>query len=136
MTRSILLFSLLIVLATNVDGQSQITVADFTTENLFAERSVTGINWMNDGKYYTALTSNKVVKYDITTGQPVETLVDGDELSTSVVIEDYSLSGDEQRILLQTQTQSIYRHSFLAQHFVYDLRTKSLLPLSTSGAQP
>ena len=135
MTRFILVSLLLVSTATHHDVQAQISVADFTTENIFTERKVTGINWMNDGKFYTALAGNKVIKYDITTGQPVETLVDGGEQPTTLVIDDYSLSADEQKILIQTQTQSIYRHSFVAQYFVYDVRAKSLVPLSTGGAQ-
>src|SRR5690348_5319916 len=79
-------------------GQSSISVDDFTTRNTFAEKTVSGINWMNDGKYYSALTDNKVVKYDITTGQPVQTLVDGGALPARIVIDDYSLSTDEQKI--------------------------------------
>lgn len=133
MTRFIAIFTVIIFGVTN--AQSQITVADFTTDNIFTERKVTGINWMNDGNFYTALSENKVIRYDITTGQPVETLVDGGALATALVIDDYSLSADEQKILIQTQTQSIYRHSFVAQYFVYDLRRKSLLPLSTEGVQ-
>lgn len=133
--RYVVLFALIVLEVARAGAQSQISVADFTTENIFAERKVTGINWMNDGKFYTALADNKVIKYDITAGQPVQTLVDGAALTTALMIDAYSLSGDEQKILVQTQTQSIYRHSFVAQYFVYDLRTKSLLPLSTGGAQ-
>lgn len=135
MIRFIVVFFFLTFVVTELDAQTRISVADFTTEDIFKERKVTGINWMNDGKFYTALAENKVIKYDITTGQPVATLVDGGALTSSLVIDDYSLSGDEQKVLIQTQTQSIYRRSFVAQYFVYDLRTKSLLPLSTGGAQ-
>lgn len=134
MTR-IVSFLLFLFALTNAAAQSQIAVADFTTNDIFTERKVSGLNWMKDGKFYTALAANKVTKYDITTGQPVQTLVDGDALSNRLVIDDYSLSADEQMMLIQTQTQSIYRRSFVAQYFVYDLQTKLLLPLSTGGAQ-
>jgi dipeptidyl-peptidase 4 len=117
-------------------GSSQtISVEDFTTQNIFTERKVTGINWMNDGKFYTALQDNKIVKYDVTTGQPVQTLVDGDGLSSPVVIDDYSLSGDEGKILLQTQTRPIYRRSFVAEYFLYNIESQALMPLSSTGSQ-
>jgi len=116
-------------------GQSNISVDDFTTRNTFAEKEVSGINWMNDGKYYSTLSENKVVKYDITTGQAVETLVDGGSLPARIVIDDYSFSADERKLLLQTQTQSIYRRSFVAEYYVYDLATKKLQPLSSAGVQ-
>lgn len=123
------------LLVSGLSAQQRITVADFTTENKFSEQKVSGINWMNDGKFYTALSENKVIKYDITTGQPVETLVDGDAFQPELVIDAYTLSGDEQKILVQTHTQGIYRRSFVAQYFLYDLRLKRLFPLSSGGAQ-
>lgn len=116
-------------------GQSRITVDDFTTRPAFGEQQVTGINWMADGKFYTALADNKVIRYDITTGQPVETLVDGRALSPRIDIEEYSFSVDESKLLLQTKRQPIYRRSFVAEYFVYEMRTKQLRKLSAGGAQ-
>lgn len=121
--------------AFNVQAQSPISVADFTTKNLFKEQKITGINWMNDGKFYTALHENKVIKYDITSGQPLETLIDGASLNGPLVIDDYGLSADEHKILIQTKTRDIYRHSFVAEYFVYDLGTKTLVPLSPNGEE-
>ncbi|MEX1241599.1 MAG: DPP IV N-terminal domain-containing protein [Cyclobacteriaceae bacterium] len=131
--RCLLLFFLFSV--TLVPAQNRITVDDFTTRNTFAENDVSGINWMNDGKYYTTLSGNKIVKYDITTGQAVETLVDGSAIPTAIVIDEYSFSADERKLLLQTQRQSIYRRSFVAEYFVYNLDTNILQPLSSRGRQ-
>lgn len=121
--------------ATALAAQERISVDDFTTRDTFIEKHVTGINWMNDGKFYTALADNKVVQYDITSGQPVRTLADGAVLSTPLVIEDYSFSADESKMLLQTQRESIYRRSFVAEYFVYDRNTNTLRPLSSRGRQ-
>src|SRR5690606_20744100 len=87
------------------------------------------------GKFYTALSGNKVIQYDITTGQPVRTLVDGATVSTPLVIDDYSFSADESKMLLQTQKQNIYRRSFTAEYFVYDVNARTLVPLSSGGRQ-
>lgn len=129
------LFLILSCTVTVLSAQTSISVDDYTIRNTFSERKVTGINWMNDGKFYTALSENKVVQYDITSGQPVRTLVDGDALLTPIVIDDYSFSADESRMLLQTQKQSIYRRSFVAEYFVYDVSGKTLIPLSSAGRQ-
>ena len=128
-------FAVCFLAVTQSFSQSSISVDDFTTRNTFTEKAISGINWMNDGKYYSALSENKVVKYDITTGQPVQTLVDGGALPAGIVIEDYSFSADERKLLLQTQTQSIYRRSFVAEYYVYDLTTRRLQPLSSAGVQ-
>ncbi len=116
-------------------AQKQITVEDFTTKNTFPQKTVRGINWMKDGKFYSTLENNKVVKYNITTGQPVETLVDGSTLKPKIEIQDYSFSGDEKKLLLTTDFQSIYRRSFTANYFIYDLTGKSVKPLSANGKQ-
>jgi dipeptidyl-peptidase 4 len=116
-------------------AQSRISVEDFTMRNTFTQRSVTGIDWMKEGKYYAALTESKIVKYDITTGQPVDTLLDGATLPTALVIDEYSFSADERKLLLQTQRQNIYRRSFVAEYYVFDLNTRSLQPLSSRGRQ-
>ena len=36
----------------------------------------------------------------------------------------YSYSGDEKKLLLETDVDRIYRHSKLAHYYVYDLATK------------
>jgi dipeptidyl-peptidase 4 len=116
-------------------AQKQITVEDFTTKNTFPQKTVRGINWMKDGKFYSTLENNKVVKYNITTGQPVETLVDGSALNPKIEIQDYSFSADEKKLLLSTDFQSIYRRSYTANYFIYDLAGKSVKPLSANGKQ-
>jgi dipeptidyl-peptidase-4 len=112
-------------------GQKLITVEDFTIRNTFAQRSVSGINWMKDGKYYTTLLSNAVVKNDVTTGKVIETLFTGGDLK----IEEYSFSGDEKKLLLQTAVEKIYRRSYKAEYYVYDIPSRSLQRLSTKGKQ-
>jgi dipeptidyl-peptidase 4 len=128
---SIIAFTIII----HAIAQKQITVEDFTIRNTFGQKSVTGINWMKDGKFYSSLSGNKIVKYSITTGQPVEILVDGNTLSPSLIIDDYSLSHDEKKILLLTNFQSIYRRSFSANYYIYDLQSKSVKELSSKGKQ-
>ncbi|MCX7636474.1 MAG: S9 family peptidase [Cyclobacteriaceae bacterium] len=116
-------------------AQKEITIDDFTTRNAFAQRSVYGINWMNDGKHYTTLEGNKIVKYAIATGQAVETLADGNTMNPKINFTDYELSSDEKKILLLTGFEGIYRRSFKAEYFVYDLNTRVLRKLSEGGKQ-
>jgi dipeptidyl-peptidase-4 len=122
-------------LSFSLAAQKPITVDDFTTKQTFTQKTVTGINWMNDGKFYSALDDNKVIRYDITTGQAVETMVDGASLTPSLTIEDYTLSKDEKKIVLVTNKRSIYRRSYTAEYYVYDLMAKTAKKLSDHGRQ-
>jgi dipeptidyl-peptidase-4 len=129
-----ILFVLLLMSATAL-AQKQISVEDFTTRNTFAQKVISSINWMNDGKFYTALKENKIVRYDVTSGQAVNTILDGTSLSPQLEIENYSFSQDERKILIQTNFKNIYRRSYTAAYYVYNLTTASVKKLSENGDQ-
>jgi dipeptidyl-peptidase-4 len=50
-------------------------------------------------------------------------------------VDDYILSPDGTRMLIQTDTKSIYRHSFTATYYIYSIRNNKLEPLSDGGPQ-
>lgn len=116
-------------------AQQQISVDDFTTKSTFSSKSVTGINWMKDGKFYSTLADNKIVKYNVTTGEAVQTLVDGDRLNPALHINTYTISSDEKKILLTTAIESIYRRSYRAEYYVYDIASGETKKLSSQGKQ-
>ena len=60
--------------------------------------------------------------------QAVRPLADGETYG--------QMSGpDGRRMLIQTQTKPIYRHSFTAVYYIYDIRNNKLEPLSDGGPQ-
>ncbi|WKK83272.2 S9 family peptidase [Marivirga arenosa] len=111
-------------------AQKNITVSDIYEKGTFRQESVYNVNWMNDGKYYSALEDNKVQKINVENGKVVETLVDGNELEPALNIRSYTFSEDEKKLLLATEVNYIYRRSFTAQYYVYNLEDESLTPLS------
>lgn len=50
-------------------------------------------------------------------------------------IDGYIMSPDEHRILIQTETKGIYRRSYTAVYYIYDVRNNTLEPLSEGGPQ-
>lgn len=74
-------------------------------------------------------------QYDFLTLKKVKTLCSSDDFKELETLSEYSFSKDEQKILLATQAQSIYRHSFEAIYFVYDTETKKLLPVANQPIQ-
>jgi len=111
-------------------AQPEITIDDLTTKNTFGQKSVTGIRWLNDGKFYTSLSDNKIIRYDVSTGQQVATAYDGD-----IKIDGYSFSDDETKLLLSTNSESIYRRSSKAEFYIYDIASKNARKLSSGGKQ-
>jgi dipeptidyl-peptidase 4 len=133
MRKALLFISLL--MSVSSFAQKQITVDDFTIRPTFSQKSVYGINWMKDGKFYSSQDENKIVKYNVTTGQPVETIFDGDATSPKIALQDYEMSSDEKKIILMTERESIYRRSFKAEYFIYDVVSKQVTKLSSNGKQ-
>lgn len=90
---------------------------------------------MNDGENYTIYSYGKIIKYSYETGEEVETLLSTTELGIGYVSSDYSFNSDETKILIYTDDESIYRWSFKANYYVYDLKTKKLTSVSDAGKQ-
>ena len=143
-TRRFLIRISLLLLTFPAIGQPLKTVSldDVWGQNqgVFNQRTVEAVNWMKTGGFYTTLDGGKIVKFTITTGAPVETLFDSRQAKvagteTQLTVDGYQLSADEQKMLITTQEEPIYRRSSKAQVYVYDLAAKQLVPLSKGGKQ-
>ena len=53
---------------------------------------------------------------------------------SAIEVDDYEFNADESKILFTTKTISIYRRSFSAVYYLYDLKTKTLTSLSEEFA--
>ncbi|QCK16733.1 S9 family peptidase [Mangrovivirga cuniculi] len=114
-----------------------LTLEDIHHSRKFSPNGVYGINWMNDGRYYSKLVSSEngrqIVKSDILSDKVVETIVDSKDLKledgNTLNFSSYSFSADESKLLLQSNRESIYRRSYKAEYYLYDRETKQLLPL-------
>lgn len=83
---------------------------------------------MADGKHYTAVVDGgrSIVKYQYSNGQAVDTLLNLNNVKPgegvdikNLYIQGYSLSEDEQRILVYSNADYIYRRSFKADYYYY-----------------
>lgn len=127
----------LFVFSITINAQSKITVEDIYASGKFSEKSVSTFNFMKDGKHYSRLENNKIVKFDLTTGEPIGTIFNPDNIPENTnfngQIDSYTFSSDESKILITSETEKIYRHSTRAKTFVWDLRSKNLLPVFTEA---
>lgn len=128
----------------NAQHKSKITLEDIWAKGTFAAKSVHGVNWMKDGRYYTSQVPGgqqiNIVRFDVSSGKAVNTVVEGSTLvpedqSQPIAFDGYAFNADETKILFSTQTEPIYRRSSKANYFVYDMATKKLQPLSSGGKQ-
>ena len=95
---------------------------------------------MADGKHYTAVANRgrAIVKYQYSNGQAVDTLLnlenvkpgDGVDIK-NVYINGYELSEDEQRILVYSNPEYIYRRSFKADYYYYVIGRQNFKRISS-----
>ena len=99
---------------------------------------VEGIRSLQDGENYTILDQFFYVnKFNYEKGDFIETVFSVNDLKNPPFqfIDDYEFSSDETKLLITTAKEPVFRHSFKANYFVFDLITKRLIPLSDSGPQ-
>lgn len=116
--------------------EKQITVADLYVNYTFYAGGVYGLHSMKDGLHYTAYNRQdmKIVKYSYKTGKAVETVVDIKKLGIEGFTS-YDFSPDESKVLIETNTMPIYRHSYTAECYIYDIKAAKLTALSDKKEQ-
>jgi dipeptidyl-peptidase 4 len=133
---SVILLSLSLL---NVLSQiREITLDNIYRDGIFNVHTVTGLRSMNDGLHYTTLEENREIKkFSYRTGEEVEVVFSTNQLPGEKFssFSDYTFSPDESLILLTTSREQIYRHSYRAYFYIWDVVKKKLTPLSPEGKQ-
>ncbi len=120
-----------------------------TVDSIFTyrSRSLGPIQWQQDGSGYLALepSANKkefldIVRYDAVSGErtikvPVEKLTPTGA-SSPILVEEFTLSSDEQKLLVFTNSERVWRSNTRGDYWVVDLKSGSLQKLGGPGAKP
>ena len=105
----------------------------------YSPQSVSGVRPMADGESYSCLSpdGSRIERRSFRTGEVMETLFNASEARGAAVqrVGGYTLSPDEKNILIETNRQQIYRRSYTATHYIYNIKNKTLTPLSQGGPQ-
>lgn len=132
---------LLVVFSFQLNGQTQakdIELSDIYRYFRFFPTGTENLSSMMDGEHYTMEKERRRIdKFSYKTGEYIETLFDlslQEDLPFRSFSE-YTFSTDEKKILITANQENIYRHSFVADYFIYDLETNKLYPLSENGKQ-
>ena len=130
---------LFIVIAFAVSAQKKnISLEEVFKTPLFSVKGVYGLVSMNDGLHYTTLENGKILKYEYVKAGTPELILDQNDLvynGKKIVINKYSFTKDENKILIATETESIYRNSTKENYYIYDRTSKSTTPVSEGGKQ-
>ena len=105
----------------------------------YSARSVRSVCPMADGESYSCVSDDmrKIERCSFKTGEVVETLFDAAEARGASVrrVEGYIMSPDEKNILIETNRERIYRRSATSIYYIYNVKNRTLTPLSEGGPQ-
>lgn len=130
----LLLFSLLFfqtICAQN--GNNLLSLKDIV-EGKYAAHGIQQMRSLPDGEHYTALSNDRkaILKYAYKTGQVTDTLFHVDKARETKLasIQGYSIDSRGYRILVWNELEYLYRRSWEANVYDYDVRRNYLKPLS------
>jgi dipeptidyl-peptidase-4 len=133
---------LFLLLLAPIFAQQKITVEAIYT-NQFRPKEMIELQSMKNTNQYTVLNYDKNTKniqidlFDFATLKKVSTLLDTKNQSKlSNGIDSYTFSPDESIILIANETNKIYRHSYTADYFLYNLETKELTKILEKVQEP
>ena len=134
------LFSLftLFVMSLSAIAGDKVTLNDVMYGGYWPQ-TYAAIKPMADGVHFARMSDDHslILKGSFKNGAIVDTLFNAATARgfEQKYIDGYQFSPDEQLILLQTRTKSIYRNSFTAEHYIYSRKNNKVEPLSQNGAQ-
>lgn len=118
-----------------------ITLEDIWTKGTFRAKGVYSIRSMADGEHYCTMSRTGIAKYSYATGEKVADvcLFNAPDMKKKAKplppMEGYEFSKDEQKILLSSGFEPIYRHSGVSDYYLYDVKEKTFTKISNNGKQ-
>ena len=134
---AILLF---VVSSLSVVAQQKITLEEIWG-GAFRTKGMDALSAMKNTNQYTVLNYDRTSKsyqidlYDFVTLEKVSTLFDTKNHPEVKSIDSYSFDKNEKKILIATNSNPIFRHSFTAQYFIYDISSKTVNSFTSNAIQ-
>ena len=126
-----MLVGLVITTVCSVQAQQKIEVADIWNGS-FSTNQLNALNTLHTKNQYSVLDYNRqsntftIDAYDFTTLEKVGTLFSTNNHSEIQQISNYHLNKTDDKILIATNYEPIYRRSFTSVYYLYDIASKTL----------
>ena len=124
----------------SVVAQQKITLEEIWG-GAFRTKGMDALSAMKNTNQYTVLNYDRTSKsyqidlYDFATLEKVSTLFDTKNHSEVTSIDSYTFDKSEKKILIATNSNPIFRHSFTAQYFIYDISSKTVNSFTSNAIQ-
>lgn len=133
--KSYRLLAVLLFVCAATFAQEKITVESIYS-GVFRAKGMDELQSLKNTNQYTVLNFDRATKsmqvdlYDFATLNKVSTLIDTKSFKElSAGIDSYTFSKDEKQMLIANNSNPIFRHSFTADYFLYDIAAKTLTKL-------
>lgn len=138
MKRLFLTITALLMFVATMSAGGKLTLPDITSGK-FAAKTINGINPIEGTDTYARISQDgeRVVCCSFKTGKELSVLFDVKNTMGCKIdgFDDYVLSPDGKRMLIQTKTERIYRRSFKADFYIYNIESRRLDRLSDGDKQ-
>ena len=117
-------------------GDKSVSLKEIT-DGMFRQKTAVGeMRSLPDGEHYTAMNAerNMIVKYSYRTGKAVDTLFNATTAGECefTKFDGYTISSTGHHILVWRETEPIYRRSYKAAVYDYDVRRNYIKPITDS----
>lgn len=117
-------------------GNKSVSLKEIT-DGMFRQKTAVGeMRSLPDGEHYTAMNAdrNMIVKYSYRTGKAVDTLFNATTARECefTKFDGYTISSTGHHILVWRETEPIYRRSYKAAVYDYDVRRNYIKPITDS----
>ncbi|MDP5028038.1 MAG: S9 family peptidase, partial [Flavobacterium sp.] len=134
--------TLLFIVASSlsVNAQQKITLEEIWG-GAFRTKGMDELNAMKNTNQYTVLNFDRATKsyqidlYDFATLEKVSTLFDTKNHKEITAVDSYSFDQNEKKLLIASNSNQIFRHSFTADFFVYDIASKQVSKFTSNQIQ-
>ena len=131
----VLVFPFALVAQTKEITNEEIWNFEFSSERLEEIHPLTTVSQYTVLEVDRRTRTSKVVAYDYATAEATEEIVNSATSALVPYFTSYSFSKDEKKLLLESETEPIYRRSKRAKYFVYDRETHKTSLLFGSKVQ-
>lgn len=132
------IFTAVVTLVATTASAQQLTLDDILSHEYYP-RSVREVHPMADGESYACVSDDgqRIERCSFKTGEIMETLFDVSTARGATLrsVEGYIFAPDGKNILIETNRTGIYRRSATSTYYIYNVKNKTLVPLSNGGPQ-
>ena len=117
---------------------AEISLDDLFITNTFKQKTIVQISPMNDDLHYAVIENDtQIVKYSYATGKQVAVLASVEQFGNQNIkqIDNFVFDESETKILFYVDRENIYRRSFLANYYVWDIEKQQLIAISNLHKQ-